>query len=842
MDIERVFLTTLVLQNQVRAAVEAGISQDFFVADPVKTKSGAKDKRSLNGRVFDLCLEFQRVHNTAPTREVILHEYPEFAFDLGEPKPFEWIRDKLRERHMYNLMQDGMNRAASCLGQRNVVQARTIFDDLVRNLGIVSATGLEMSWIGTAATRWDKYRERKEKGGIIGIPFPWDGLNRATQGAKPGQLISILGREGLGKCVSLDSWITCVSGRFRLRDVLRGVGWDSVSLNEGPYSFRRSVIKQRIPSGIKPVYRVTTWTGRMLEVTKEHPLLPVQGWTSLSHLSVGESIAVPRRLPCGDLSVSSAEMTVLAGLLADGNMTRNEIGFTKKDPVIVQEMRFVVKQLGSRLIQRPSDEPCSWHIVGHREGSHNRNPVLTLVREWGLLGKKSPKKEIPPHVFGATPTSLKVFLRMLFSCDGSKTNEGVEYCSASEELARGVQHLLLNFGIISRLRFKPNEHAGAYIIQMFGADAKRFTESIGFLGRKDKERAWEKQVRNTNHDGIPFSPYVQEYFSTFTLNARKQVSKILGWKEPITLRRLTETAKVSRRVLTAMLRVNYDERVRQWLSPDIYWDTITSITYSGDKEVGDLGIENVHNFVANDILVHNSWIETILAQYWHWMGLRVALVSNEMGVEEICERLDASAAKLPFSDFLSGTLTPEEEDRYQVFLESLKTSIDLPILEPAGVQTEATYSGYIERYNLDVLLVDGGYLVDTGTKKDAMWESFLKFAGGFKRVLKAKRIPGAISSQLTAIARGLRGELLDAAFGPAIRATTDIGLGIFQDQEMAALTPPEMLLRSLKVRQGAGQRYERRIFWDFENMNFGEIPESDDVDHTEVRDDSSVEF
>jgi DNA polymerase-3 subunit alpha len=39
---------------------------------------------------------------------------------------------------------------------------------------------------------------------------------------------------------------------------------------------------------------------------------------------------------------------------------------------------------------------------------------------------------------------------------------------------------------------------------------------------------------------------------------------------------------------------------------DIYWDKIKSITYIGKQQTYDLEIEETHNFVANDIIVHNS--------------------------------------------------------------------------------------------------------------------------------------------------------------------------------------------------------------------------------------------
>ncbi len=39
---------------------------------------------------------------------------------------------------------------------------------------------------------------------------------------------------------------------------------------------------------------------------------------------------------------------------------------------------------------------------------------------------------------------------------------------------------------------------------------------------------------------------------------------------------------------------------------DVYWDEIVSIEYVGEKQTYDLEVAEYHNFVANDIIVHNS--------------------------------------------------------------------------------------------------------------------------------------------------------------------------------------------------------------------------------------------
>jgi hypothetical protein len=46
---------------------------------------------------------------------------------------------------------------------------------------------------------------------------------------------------------------------------------------------------------------------------------------------------------------------------------------------------------------------------------------------------------------------------------------------------------------------------------------------------------------------------------------------------------------------------------------DIYWDAIKSIEPIGNYQVYDLSMAGTHNFVANDIIVHNSWLSEHLS-------------------------------------------------------------------------------------------------------------------------------------------------------------------------------------------------------------------------------------
>ena len=48
------------------------------------------------------------------------------------------------------------------------------------------------------------------------------------------------------------------------------------------------------------------------------------------------------------------------------------------------------------------------------------------------------------------------------------------------------------------------------------------------------------------------------------------------------------------------------EELARLAESDVYWDRVVAIEPDGVEEVYDLTVEGLHNFVAEDIIVHNS--------------------------------------------------------------------------------------------------------------------------------------------------------------------------------------------------------------------------------------------
>ena len=115
-----------------------------------------------------------------------------------------------------------------------------------------------------------------------------------------------------------------------------------------------------------------------------------------------------------------------------------------------------------------------------------------------------------------------------------------------------------------------------------------------------------KAIRpNPNKDAVP-----KEVWPLLVRPAKDQLG--LGWREVCA--RL-ETAYCGSALFkrgvsrTRMLRLHQAllcVRLLQLACSDVFWDEIVSVTELGEEDVYDATVEDVHNFVANDIIVHNS--------------------------------------------------------------------------------------------------------------------------------------------------------------------------------------------------------------------------------------------
>ncbi|MBU1749108.1 MAG: replicative DNA helicase, partial [Chloroflexi bacterium] len=305
-------------------------------------------------------------------------------------------------------------------------------------------------------------------------------------------------------------------------------------------------------------------------------------------------------------------------------------------------------------VQPPSLAPSGYARIS----GNSKNALCIWLDELGLMGKNAYQKTIPVMVFQLTRQLLALFLNRLFATDGwlAISDDYVVqlgYASASSVLVRQIQHLLLRFGIISRTRSRPVKYDGATrrYWQLDITDApsiKAFVSEIGILGKEDLvSRALailDSRGRKPNLDTVPALvwEHIAEAKGDESWSSLAQRAGIKGYSNIHVGKR-----GVSRHRLTAMAAAVGSEPLQDIAHSAVYWDEIVSIEPAGLKQVYDLTIPGTHNFVANDICVHNTALALNIA---HHIAVKedapVAVFSLEMSREQLAHRLLCVEARI----------------------------------------------------------------------------------------------------------------------------------------------------------------------------------------------------
>jgi replicative DNA helicase len=209
-------------------------------------------------------------------------------------------------------------------------------------------------------------------------------------------------------------------------------------------------------------------------------------------------------------------------------------------------------------------------------------------------------------------------LRHLWATDGCLRAAGVypavRYDSTSERLSRDIQALLLRLGVnarVNRVSMGSRGRASHRVTVSGKEDVERFLQTVGTLGdRRRREQAaimarLDGRAANTNRDVVPtdaWTQLVKPAMAAGGVTTRQLHARIGTAYCGSTLYR----SGLSRdRALLVAEAVSSTELGRLAQS-DVYWDEVVSIEPDGAEQVYDLTVDGLHNFVADDIVVHNS--------------------------------------------------------------------------------------------------------------------------------------------------------------------------------------------------------------------------------------------
>ncbi|ASJ09889.1 cell division protein [Thermococcus sp. P6] len=201
-------------------------------------------------------------------------------------------------------------------------------------------------------------------------------------------------------------------------------------------------------------------------------------------------------------------------------------------------------------------------------------------------------EELPPELFVAGREELREFLRGYFEERGS-LREGSIVVEDGVETLKGIMHLLLRFGVKSRIREIKTGGKTSYRLSISGEDAILFMERIGFR-RLSRAEVLERLPPAPGNELEDLIPGVEELLEKVGVKG-----KAPGKRE---LKRIVERLGEKKTPELGFLKLLAES--------DIFWDRVVEKEeYEPERPwVYDLQIPEHHNFIANDVFVHNSQI------------------------------------------------------------------------------------------------------------------------------------------------------------------------------------------------------------------------------------------
>lgn len=377
-------------------------------------------------------------------------------------------------------------------------------------------------------------------------------------------------------------------------------------------------------NGVKEVFELTTKSGRKIRATANHPFLKFSGWINLDKLKVRDKIAVPRTLEyIKGVSQKTFMASVLGYLLSEGNLCHpNGIYFysTKKD-----ELADFIKNVShfpNMSVTIDKSKSATSIYCGQKDQTLG-NSLNQWIIKLGLKNLKATEKFIPNDVFKWDKNTLSILIGKMWQGDGcvSIKNEQIYYATSGEVLARNMQHILLRLGILSTIHqkmfnYRGEKKVGYAVVVTHRNNISKFIKTAGkhLIGYKKRDleilisrsnNIRRYPARGTN-DIVPAQILDLIRLEMKARNiSTKEISKKTGLSERLFFH---DARKIGyqREVIKLIGEKLKSKEILKYANSDIYWDEIKSIKKAGREMTYDLTVPPFNNFIANDIVVHNS--------------------------------------------------------------------------------------------------------------------------------------------------------------------------------------------------------------------------------------------
>jgi ribonucleoside-diphosphate reductase alpha chain len=408
-------------------------------------------------------------------------------------------------------------------------------------------------------------------------------------------------RKGFGEikstnpCVTGDTLVYTPRGIYEIREIVNGVTEICVDDRAilkyqigkpvGLYRAEGDVVK----TGVRPIIKIETEHGLVLKVTPDHKVRIAENlgrtsdgnayrfrlkWKEAGKLRNGDTLILNSINIWDDWEeeIDGIPLTwklgyIIGYIMGDGYVNEDSVNMyfdMKKEKDLAEKMRIMIKETlgidpyidikGNKL----------WLKI------HSKK-IVNIFRKLGVSIGKSNKREIPRIVFRSPRRFVIGFVTGLWEANGTINiskgkNANIRISSSSQNLLKGLQHILLALGIPSRL----------YLCRRRYGELSKHTIKNGY-----------KSLYTTREDHI-------------LVISKDNIIKMISILDP--------QGNYKKYKLRELSRINS----KRGFYKEYYLSKVVNIENGDIEEVYDiLNIPGHHAFVANGIIIHNCGEEPL---------------------------------------------------------------------------------------------------------------------------------------------------------------------------------------------------------------------------------------
>jgi DNA polymerase III subunit alpha len=423
-----------------------------------------------------------------------------------------------------------------------------------------------------------------------------------------------------------DTFGICVTGDTLVHDAISGRRVRIDQMENAPGEFyvqgvdknlypQKGLVTYWVCNGKKPVFEVVLRNGSRVKMTANHKVLTENGWKEIATLRTGNFIATPRKLEVETpQSFDRNKLRVLAYLLADGSLT--SVGatadFVSNNALLIDAYKQSVstfENLSIKELAQVRGVKRVWVSGTEKTYYHEPNSLVQTLRNWGLKtnngGCNSISKFIPEFVYSLNESDIAFFLAAYWDCDGYTGSHFAHIKTISPALATGIQTLLLRLGIHASIyetayfSEKRQQPTTAYQVTVY--NLKAFSEKIApltLLKKVPSKARFGEEFR----DNVDRHLFFQELNHAWT-GSQRALMKTYGFSRQhfnaVNKDRMRIAAHVVQPLTESLALQETQKNTR------VRWEEIVDIRAAGEELVYDITVEGIHNFVGNNVLLHN---------------------------------------------------------------------------------------------------------------------------------------------------------------------------------------------------------------------------------------------